>query len=1218
MATKDEEEKGIIEKGGGNDTESRYDSMDLVFKSILKANPFLSETILSRCLKFCYLFPKSYDFFMDDIIHIWIAQEFIPPMEVTNRKMEDTGRVCFEEFIRMHIFRLSCPDSFTGRSRYTLNHSIFKLLQEEHDEGYTILGDIESPMSATTLHSSLFYNCTDLITINLKNFQSAKGLRTLLILHDHQGSSRLNHVPRDLFQKLPCVWVLDMSHTNITELPSSIGSLKQLRYLNLSGTPITTLPISLCSLYQMQTLKLRGCLNLIGLPKGMSKLINLRHLDMDVSCLLLSMPPGIGDLAELQTLAAFVVGKQNGCRITELKNLVNLRGSFSILRLENVSSSEEAKEAALDRKTDLDKLDLHWTELQDGLELLENLRPHTQIQELEIVRYGGTVFPNWMGGPLYSILSMISLHGCRKCELLPALGKLPSLKSLCISDMHAVKIINYHFYGRNMDLKKSDLRGHQLEAVPHNASMFNAFPSLEILTMNAMDNLELWTGMEEGDFPQLQKLNISGCSKLTTLPKLLLLNSLKQLEISLCPSLKSLPNEGLPTSLQYFVIIDCPLLKERCLKDEGHDWGKLLDIPNVWIDYKQISQDCKPTIPVVEGEENVITATQNFVRALETNGNLTASMRKILEDLNTQLSTMNVQSESKQGIGKIEKQLSSVEEKITRWESDHSMIWESLPEVASEYLQAVDEVRKLAECLGELSLAGDENVKELLRRTYGVLQIAMARLEEEFSYILSQNKQSFEPEHVFSLIDSSSRVSEDSLIDLVHPNVIPDLKCIANVMIASSYDQECCQAYISTRKEALDECLFLLEVEKMSIEEVMRMDCGSLNVVIKKWLRAMKTFTKVYLPSEKQLCEQIFGEISSVSSFCFVETSKPSILQLLSFGEAIAIGPISPEKLFRILDMYEVLSDLLPHIDDLFLDEVGSFIKIEYHEVLKRLGDCVVGTYSEFENAVGSNQSTAPFAGGGIHHLTKYVMNYIKFLIDYSDALNFLLQSHNGEGSVSLLPNHNSFHEKNEDESSSYCVTPIAHCLRSVSITLESNLKIKSNLYKDGALQHFFLMNNIHYMVQKVKGSELRPFFGDDWIQQHNCKFQQEAINYERSTWSSVLILLGDDGINQGSNSATRTVLKERFESFNVAFEDVYNSQTGWLIHDTQLREYLRISVSLKVLQAYRTFLGRHASQLDGDRHIDRYIKYSADDLQNYLLDFFEGSQKTLQNSVRR
>ncbi|KAF5184722.1 hypothetical protein FRX31_025691 [Thalictrum thalictroides] len=62
--------------------------------------------------------------------------------------MEDTGRICFEEFTCMHIFQLSCPDSFTGRLRYTLNYSIFKLLQKEHDEGYTKLEleDVESPI----------------------------------------------------------------------------------------------------------------------------------------------------------------------------------------------------------------------------------------------------------------------------------------------------------------------------------------------------------------------------------------------------------------------------------------------------------------------------------------------------------------------------------------------------------------------------------------------------------------------------------------------------------------------------------------------------------------------------------------------------------------------------------------------------------------------------------------------------------------------------------------------------------------------------------------------------------------------------------------------------------------------------------------------------------------------------------------------------------------
>ncbi|KAF6171406.1 hypothetical protein GIB67_009547 [Kingdonia uniflora] len=641
-----------------------------------------------------------------------------------------------------------------------------------------------------------------------------------------------------------------------------------------------------------------------------------------------------------------------------------------------------------------------------------------------------------------------------------------------------------------------------------------------------------------------------------------------------------------------------------------------------------------------DGEQTVIAAAQHIVRALGTNKNLTDDMRKILEDLDTRLSTMTLESKNERGrVSDIEELLNSVQEKVMSWESDESMIWDSDPEAASEYLMAVDEVRKLTESLGSLHLDENGDESKLLRQAHVVLQIAMARLEEEFSYILAQNKQCFEPEHMSfrscemelpdedSTIsveedpgddslrrDSSSRSWEEFIRDLVHPDVLPDLKGIADVMFKSNYDQECCQAYISTRKDALDEFLFILEVEKLSIEEVLRMDWSNLNVRIKKWMRAMKIFMRVYLPSEKRLCDQIFGEMDPTNLICFVETSKSSVLQLLNFGEAIALGPRQPEKLFRFLDIYEVVSDLIPDIEALYPDGFGSTVRMECHEVLKRLGDSVRGTYHVFENAVESNISTIPFAGGGVHHLTKYVMNYIKTLTDYSDTLNVLLEDHGWEDPVSQSSLMDPVEEEeNENESFADIITPMGHHLRSVTSILESNLDGKSRLYRDGSLQQIFLMNNIYYMVQKVKNSELRAFFGDRWIRQHNGKFQAHAINYERATWISILALLRDDGLsNPGSNSVSKTLLKERFKSFNLAFEDVYKSQTSWLIPDSQLREDLRISLSLRVIQAYRMFMGRHANQLDS-RNSERYIKYSADDLENYLLDLFEGSPRSLQ-----
>ncbi|XVE68296.1 hypothetical protein DITRI_Ditri09bG0056100 [Diplodiscus trichospermus] len=647
-------------------------------------------------------------------------------------------------------------------------------------------------------------------------------------------------------------------------------------------------------------------------------------------------------------------------------------------------------------------------------------------------------------------------------------------------------------------------------------------------------------------------------------------------------------------------------------------------------DYESVAQQL--------GEENLIAAAKHIVRALGSNKNLTEDVKKILADLGSQLSTMatidNVVEGGKTGI---EEQLSVVQDKIMSWEADESMIWDSGSDEAAEYLNAVDEARKLTERLENQCLNTEEE-KELLRRAHDVLQMAMQRLEEEFKHMLVEHRQPFEPEHMSfrsieddivdesSIVsfgddsiedsthrDSISRTSEEYIIDLVHPDVIPDLKCIANLMFMSNYDHECCQAYVNIRKDALDECLFNLEMEKLSIEDVLKMEWGTLNSKIKRWVRAMKVFVRPYLASEKWLCDQIFAELGSANLLCFVEVAKAPMLQLLNFAEAISIGSLQPEKLVRILDMYEVLADLLPDIDALFFDEAGSSVRIEYHEVLKRLGDYVRATFLEFENAVASNTSTSPFAAGAIHHLTRYVMNYIRLLADYNDTLNLLLKNQDGAAATPLYADMNlATEEESMSKDFSGSCSPMAYHLQSLTSILEVNLYEKSKLYKDASLQHFFLMNNIHYMAQKVKNSELRRIFGDKWIRTHNWKFQQHAMDYERATWSSVLSLLKDES-NSSASSISRTLLKERLRSFYVAFEEVYRTQTAWLIPDAQLRDDLRISTSLKVIQAYRTFVGRQMYNI-GEKH----IRYSAEDLQDYLLDFFEGSQKSLHNPHRR
>lgn len=618
-------------------------------------------------------------------------------------------------------------------------------------------------------------------------------------------------------------------------------------------------------------------------------------------------------------------------------------------------------------------------------------------------------------------------------------------------------------------------------------------------------------------------------------------------------------------------------------------------------------------------EEHVVAAAHHMVKALIATKNLTEDVKKILLDLDTHLSAMTPLSERKEDeLNEVELRLKCVEKKIMSWESKQSMIWDSGSEQVSEYLQAVEEVQRLKE---SLSLNGEEKQKRLLRQADSILQIAMARLQEELFHILRQNKQFFEPDcssfhsceevvYEESIVFEEDDISEESrresngdeskeyAVDLINPEVIPHLKSIANMMFASNYDQEFCQAFIGARRDVLDEYLAILELEKLSIEDVMRMEGENLNYEIKKWIRATKIVIRIYLPSEKCLFDQILGEFGSISPICFVETSKCSMMRLLNFGEAVAIGQHMPEKLFGLLNMYEVLADLLLHIDALFSEEVGASIRIDFHKLQRELGDAAKATLMEFSTAVASYSSSRPFPGGGILHITKYVMNYIRTLAEYRDSLNLLLKDRNRDDLEPLT----------EEETPQDVPSPVAHQLHSVVSLLESNLDSRSKLYKDVCLQHIFLMNNIHYMVQKIKGPELRGFFGDEWIRKHMVKVQQNVTSYERTTWSSVLSLLREDR-SLGSSSPWKVILKERCKGFCIAFEEIYKNQTAWSIPDLQLRDNLRILTSQKVIQAYRGFIGRNSENLS-----DKHIKYSADDLENYVHDFFGGSPKSLNN----
>ncbi|XP_076887039.1 exocyst complex component EXO70A1-like [Bidens hawaiensis] len=628
--------------------------------------------------------------------------------------------------------------------------------------------------------------------------------------------------------------------------------------------------------------------------------------------------------------------------------------------------------------------------------------------------------------------------------------------------------------------------------------------------------------------------------------------------------------------------------------------------------------------------------------------------------------------------------VTAVEKIILRWDSTASgMLFEGDRDEIKRYLIAVDQML--------LSIKADTLADDQSTKVNNAIQIAMARLEDEFRNILITNSTPIETESIHESNSVSltprttprtsscrsespeknkeinnpnssnnntssnetiniARISSASLTDrnersvtfasirsmnsireqdLLPPDCVNDLRTIAERMIAAGYHRECVQVYGSVRKYVVDGTFKKLGVEKLSIGDIQRLEWEALNAKIGRWIRAAKVCIRVLFASEKKLCKQIFedlvtdltyltdhgsGSVKSVKSvkcpevddLCFMETVKSPANQLFNFAEAISISRRSPEKLFKILDLYDSLQDLLPDIDDVFDSKLAESVRVQAPEILSRLAEAARGMISEFENAVLREPSRVPVPGGTIHPLARYVMNYISLISDYKQTLGELIVSKPVTGARhcdAAAPDM----DFTEYEGQAQSVSPFVLHLIWIITLLLYNLEGKSKHYKDNSLAHLFMMNNVHYIVQKIKGlAELREMIGDHFLRTLTRVFQQAATNHQRATWIGVLHCLRDEGLHSTgsfSSGVSKSALRARFKSFNVIFEEVHRTQALWLVPDEQLREELRISILEKLIPAYRSFLGRFRNHIS-----DNYIKYTVEDLENAVLDLFEGN----------
>ncbi|KAH9750158.1 putative disease resistance protein [Citrus sinensis] len=462
---------------------------------------------LKQCFAYCSLFPKDYEFEEEEIILLWSAVGFLDHGESGNPS-EDLGRKFFQELRARSFFQ----QSSNGISRFVMHDLVNDLAQWAAGEMYFRMEYI----SEVNKQQSFSRNLRHLSYIpeyfegskRFEDLYNIQHLRTFLPVR-RSNSLPSGYLARSILPKLfklQRLRVFSLFGYRISELPNSVGDLRYLKYLNLSGTEIRTLPESVNKLYNLHTLLLEDCRELKKLCAEMGNLIKLHHLKNSNTDSLEEMPLGIGNLTCLQTLCNFVVAKDSGSGLRELKSLTHLKRTLKISKLENVKCVGDAMEAQMDGKKNLKELSLNWTCSTDGsssreaeteMGVLDMLKPHTNLEQFCIKGYGGMKFPTWLGDSSFSNLVTLKFENCDMCTALPSVGQLPSLKHLAVCGMSRVKRLGSEFYGNDPPIP---------------------FLCLETLRFEDMQEWEDWIphGSSQGveGFPKMRELHILRCSKL--------------------------------------------------------------------------------------------------------------------------------------------------------------------------------------------------------------------------------------------------------------------------------------------------------------------------------------------------------------------------------------------------------------------------------------------------------------------------------------------------------------------------------------------------------------------------------------------------------------------------------------------------------------------------------------------------------------------------------
>jgi disease resistance protein RPM1 len=389
---------------------------------------------LKMCFLYCSIYPEDFFVKRKILIRMWIAEGFVE--EKNHTTMEDVADDYLNELVQRSLLQVVMKNEFGRAKRFQIHDLIRELiLSRSAKEGHFVFSKCTPTFESNSNFRHLVIDrCarSDLPAPKMLSLRSLHGFKT--------------GFDASLLSRFRLLTVLNLWYIPITNLPSSVTNLLNLRYLGIRSTLIKELPHELGRLHKLQTLDAKWSM-VQRLPGSITKLKGLRHLILfrrnaaDFRFLYpgkaVVLPIGMKNLTCLQTLKYIEADEKTVESLGSLKQMRSLE-LFGVHEgnITHLPSS-------ISKMSNLLCLGIVSRDADVQLDLEPFSQPPLHLQKFTLTgRLMGGKLPSWFG----HLSSLMQLQLCSselKGDSIRLLSSLPRLIDLSLVDAYEEKSLTF-------------------------------------------------------------------------------------------------------------------------------------------------------------------------------------------------------------------------------------------------------------------------------------------------------------------------------------------------------------------------------------------------------------------------------------------------------------------------------------------------------------------------------------------------------------------------------------------------------------------------------------------------------------------------------------------------------------------------------------------------------------------------------------------------------